>query len=136
MTTPVPPSPPSLTTLPAWRAVAAHAEEIRAADLRLLFANDASRGERFTAEAAGLYLDYSKNRITDETVRLLVGLADACGLRERIDAMFRGDKINTTEERAVLHMALRAPRNASIVLDGEDVVPRVHDVLVNARSTN
>jgi len=116
--------------------VAAHAEEIRAADLRLLFANDASRGERFTAEAAGLYLDYSKNRITDETVRLLVGLADACGLRERIDAMFRGDKINTTEERAVLHMALRAPRNASIVLDGEDVVPRVHDVLVNARSTN
>ena len=82
-----------------------------------------SRGERFAVEAAGLYLDYSKNRITDETVRLLVALADACGLRERIEAMFRGEQINTTEERAVLHVALRAPRGESIVLDGDDVVP-------------
>jgi glucose-6-phosphate isomerase len=94
-----------------------------------LFGNDPSRGERFAVEAAGLYLDYSKNRITDETVRLLVALASACGLREQIDAMFRGDKINTTEERAVLHVALRAPRGASIVLDGDNVVPHVHDVL-------
>ena len=97
--------------------------------LRSLFAGDPSRGERFAAEAAGLYLDYSKNRITDETVRLLAGLAEACGLRERIEAMFRGERINTTEERAVLHVALRAPRDESIVLDGENVVPRVHEVL-------
>jgi len=121
--------PSALTALPAWRALAAHHEQVRDVHLRTLFANDPSRGERFAVEAAGLYLDYSKNRITDETVRLLVALASACGLREQIEAMFRGDRINTTEERAVLHVALRAPRGASIVLDGDNVVPHVHDVL-------
>jgi glucose-6-phosphate isomerase len=120
---------PRVTTLPAWRALTTHVEQERDVHLRSLFAHDPSRGERFTAEAAGLYLDYSKNRITDETVRLLVSLAHACGLRERIDAMFRGEKINTTEERAVLHVALRAPRGQSIVLDGDNVVPHVHEVL-------
>jgi glucose-6-phosphate isomerase len=118
-----------LTTLPAWRALTTHAEQMRDVHMRELFANDPSRGERLSAEAAGLYLDYSKNRITDETVRLLVGMAEACGLRERIEAMFRGEKINTTEDRAVLHVALRAPRGESIVLDGDNVVPRVHEVL-------
>ena len=118
-----------LTTLPAWHALSAHAEQMRRVHLRTLFASDPARGQRLTAEAAGLYLDYSKNRITDDTVRLLVDLARACGLREQIDAMFRGDRINTTEGRAVLHVALRAPRTASIVLDGENVVPRVHEVL-------
>ena len=129
MTTGSSAQPSALTALPAWRALAAHHEQVRDVHLRTLFANDPSRGERFAVEAAGLYLDYSKNRITDETVRLLVALASACGLREQIDAMFRGDKINTTEERAVLHVALRAPRGASIVLDGDNVVPHVHDVL-------
>ena len=119
----------ALTTLPAWRALSAHADEMRDVHLRTLFASDPSRAQRFSVEAAGLFLDYSKNRITDETVRLLVDLADACGLRARIEAMFRGEKINTTEERAVLHVALRAPRNASIVVDGHDVVPGVHEVL-------
>jgi glucose-6-phosphate isomerase len=121
--------PSALTALPAWQALATHAEQVRDVHLRSLFANDPSRGERFAVEAAGLYLDYSKNRITDETVRLLVALAHACGLRERIEAMFRGERINTTEGRAALHIALRAPRGESIVLDGEDVVPHVHDVL-------
>ncbi len=93
------------------------------------FASDPSRGERFSAEAAGWFLDYSKNRISDETMRLLVALADACGLRTRIDAMFSGERINTTEHRAVLHVALRAPRGESILLEGEDVVPHVHEVL-------
>ena len=97
--------------------------------LRNLFADDPKRGERLTAEAVGLYCDYSKHRITDETIRLLVQLAEACGLRERIDAMFRGDKINLTEDRAVLHVALRAPQGQAIVVDGEDVVPQVHAVL-------
>jgi glucose-6-phosphate isomerase len=129
MASDVPALRPMLTTLPAWRALSTHAGQMRDVHLRTLFANDASRGERFAAEAAGLYLDYSKNRITDETIRLLVGLADACGLRDRIEAMFQGEKINTTEERAVLHVALRAPRDASIVLDGHDVVPGVHAVL-------
>jgi glucose-6-phosphate isomerase len=119
----------SLTALPAWKGLAAHAEQMRDVSLRSLFAGDPSRGERFALEAAGLYLDYSKNRITDETVRLLVGLADSCGLRERIDAMFRGERINTTEGRAVLHVALRAPRDESILLDGDNVVPHVHEVL-------
>jgi glucose-6-phosphate isomerase len=118
-----------LTALPAWKALAAHAGQMRDVHLRTLFAADPSRGARFTAEAAGLYLDYSKNRITDETVRLLVNLADASGLRPRIDAMFRGDRINTTEDRAVLHVALRSPRGASIVFGGENVVPQVHAVL-------
>ena len=97
--------------------------------LRDLFADDPARGERMTAEAAGIYLDYSKNRITDETLRLLVELAEQSGLRARIDAMFRGEKINVTENRAVLHVALRAPRGASIVVDGKNVVPEVHAVL-------
>ena len=118
-----------LTALPAWQALEAHAGRMRDLHLRSLFANDPTRGERLVAEAGGLYLDYSKNRITDETVRLLVDLAEACRLRDRVDAMFRGDRINTTEERAVLHVALRAPRDTAIVLDGDDVVPRVHDVL-------
>ncbi len=97
--------------------------------LRELFADDPGRGERLTVEAAGLYLDYSKNRVTDETLKLLVQLAEESGLRERIDAMFRGEKINVTEHRAVLHVALRAPKGQSIVVDGKDVVPEVHAVL-------
>jgi glucose-6-phosphate isomerase len=97
--------------------------------LRQLFAGDPGRGERLTAEAAGLFLDYSKNRITDETVKLLVQLAEESGLRARIEAMFRGEKINVTEQRAVLHVALRAPQGASIVVDGANVVPQVHAVL-------
>src|SRR6186713_612958 len=118
-----------LTARPAWKDLTAHYERIRPQHLRALFAADPTRGERMTAEAAGLYLDYSKNRITDETLKLLVQLADESGLRERIDAMFGGDKINITENRAVLHVALRAPRGASIVVDGENVVPQVHAVL-------
>ncbi len=118
-----------LTQRPAWRALEAHHRRIRDAQLRQLFADDPGRGERLTAEAAGLYLDYSKHRVTDETLRLLVGLAEECGLRERIDAMFRGERINVTEGRAVLHVALRAPRGEAILVDGEDVVPAVHEVL-------
>jgi glucose-6-phosphate isomerase len=118
-----------LTRRPAWKALATHYKEMNDWHLRDLFADDAQRGERLTAEAVGLYLDYSKNRITDETMRLLLALADECGLRAHIDAMFRGDKINITENRAVLHVALRAPRGASIVVDGENVVPHVHAVL-------
>src|SRR5215470_1340036 len=101
-----------LTARPSWRALRDHHAKIQGPHLRTLFAEDAKRGERLTAEAAGLFLDYSKNRITEETVRLLVKLAEECGLRERIDAMFRGDKINITENRSVLHVALRAPREA------------------------
>ena len=108
----------SLTALPAWKALAAHHRQVAGLHLRQLFADDPSRGERMTAEAAGIYLDYSKNRVTDETLALLLRLADERGLRGRIDAMFRGEKINITEERAVLHVALRAPQGASIVLDG------------------
>jgi glucose-6-phosphate isomerase len=119
----------ALTERPAWKALAAHQKKIRDVHLRELFAADPKRGERLTAEAVGIFLDYSKNRITDETLALLVQLAGECGLRERIDAMFRGDKINVTEDRAVLHVALRAPRSASIVVDGENVVPGVHAVL-------
>jgi glucose-6-phosphate isomerase len=113
----------------AWKALAAHYTQLRNTHLRDLFAADATRGERLSAEAVGLYLDYSKNRITDETLKLLVQLAEESGLRARIDAMFRGDKINRTEQRAVLHVALRAPRRASIIVDGENVVPEVHAVL-------
>ena len=102
---------------------------MRQVHLRQLFADDPRRGERLAVEAAGLYLDYSKNRITDETLRLLLQLAQECGLRERIDAMFRGEKINVTEQRAVLHTALRAPKDERIVVDGVDVVPEVHAVL-------
>jgi glucose-6-phosphate isomerase len=118
-----------LTERPAWQALAAHYETVKDAHLRDLFAADPARGERLTAEAVGLYLDYSKHRITDETIRLLVALAEECGLRERIEAMFRGEKINTTENRAVLHTALRAPRDATIMVDGVNVVPEVHAVL-------
>jgi glucose-6-phosphate isomerase len=113
----------------AWKKLAIHFEQVRELHLRQLFADDPQRGTRFTAEALGLYLDYSKNRITDETLKLLVQLAQESGLRERIDAMFRGDKINITEKRAVLHTALRAPRNASILVDGKNVVLEVHAVL-------
>ncbi|MCC6394515.1 MAG: glucose-6-phosphate isomerase [Bryobacterales bacterium] len=113
----------------AWKALAAHYEEIRHLHLRDLFARDPRRGERMTAEAVGVYLDYSKNRITEETLGLLVQLAEECNLRERIEAMFSGEKINLTENRAVLHVALRAPEEASIVVDGENVVPQVHAVL-------
>jgi glucose-6-phosphate isomerase len=118
-----------LTQRPAWKALQGHYENIRGLHLRNLFAGDAKRGERLTAEAAGIFLDYSKNRITDETVRLLIALAEESGLRPRIDAMFRGDKINVTEKRAVLHVALRAPKDESIMVDGENVVPQVHAVL-------
>jgi len=121
----------SITQRPAWQALAAHYLPIKDVHLRTLFAHDPERGERFTAEAAGLYLDYSKHRITDETLRLLLNLAAESGLRERIDAMFRGEKINITENRAVLHVALRAPRDQRIFVDGHDVVPDVHVVLDN-----
>src|ERR1051325_7092473 len=119
----------SLTECQAGKSLAAHHQRIRELHLPQLFADDPKRGERMTAEAVGLYLDYSKNRITDETLKLLLQLADESGLRERIDAMFRGEKINVTENRAVLHVALRAPKGASIVVDGENVVPQVHAVL-------
>ena len=118
-----------LTARPAWKALEGHHEKIRELHLRQLFAEDATRGERLTTEAVGIYLDYSKNRVTDETLALLCRLAEESGLRERIEAMFRGDKINLTEDRAVLHVALRAPRGTSIVVDGEDVVPEVQAVL-------
>jgi glucose-6-phosphate isomerase len=113
----------------AWQALADHYETVRDLHLRKLFADDPTRGERMTAEAAGVYLDYSKNRINDETLKLLIELAEQSGLRARIDAMFRGDKINVTENRAVLHVALRAPKGASIVVDGRNVVPDVHAVV-------
>ena len=112
-----------------WRALEDHQRAMEARHLRTLFADDPARGERMTAEAAGVFLDYSKNRIDDETLRLLVELAEQSGLRGRIDAMFRGDKINVTEDRAALHVALRAPRGASILVDGKNVVPEVHAVL-------
>jgi glucose-6-phosphate isomerase len=117
------------STLPAWKALEAHQRKLRDVHLRTLFAEDPARGERLAVEAVGLVLDYSKNRITDETLRLLLGLAEESGLRGRIDAMFRGERINVTEQRAVLHVALRAPRSASLVLDGRNVVPEVHAVL-------
>jgi glucose-6-phosphate isomerase len=119
----------SLTSRPAWKALAAHYQDVRKLHLRELFASDPKRGERLTAEAAGLYLDFSKNRITDETLALLLQLAEESGLRARIDAMFGGARINVTENRAALHVALRAPRGTSIVVDGENVVPQVHAVL-------
>lgn len=118
-----------LTQLPAWRALEAHYPAIRDVPLRRLFADDPGRGERLNAEAAGLFFDYSKNRVTNETLRLLIALAEARGLRARIDAMFRGERINVTENRAVLHVALRAPRDAVILVDGVNVVPDVHAVL-------
>ena len=113
----------------AWKALARHAEAIKSVHMRTLFAEDPSRGERFTAEAAGIFLDYSKNRVTDETLKLLVELAEESGLKARIEAMFTGEKINITENRAVLHVALRAPKSESIFVDGVDQVPPVHVVL-------
>ena len=120
---------PVLTARPAWQALDTHHRRVREVHLRKLFADDPTRGERMTAEAVGLYLDYSKNRLTDDTLMLLRQLAEESGLRARIDAMFRGEKINSTENRAVLHVALRAPRGTSIVVDGENVVPQVYAVL-------
>jgi len=125
MTTPIPP----LVQLPAWAALQAHHKTIAPMHLRKLFADDAKRGERLTLEASGVYLDYSKNRITDETMALLVQLAEQSGLRERIDAMFGGERINVSENRPVLHIALRAPKGASLLVDGANVVPQVHAVL-------
>ncbi len=122
-------SPNQLTSRSEWKALEAHAETMRGQQLRQLFADDATRGERLTAEAEGIFLDYSKNRITDETLKLLFSLAEATGLRAKVDAMFRGDKINVTENRAVLHVALRAPQTEKILVDGKDVVPGVHAVL-------
>src|SRR6516165_9717190 len=119
----------SLTARPEWKALEAHHRTVRELHLRNLFAEDPKRGERLTAEAVGIFLDYSKNRITDETLKLLLQLAEESGLRARIDAMFGGEKINITENRAVLHVALRAPKGASITVDGENVVPQVHAVL-------
>jgi len=118
-----------LSERPAWKALEAHYQQIQGKPLKQLFADDPARGERFTVETGGIFLDYSKNRITDETLKLLIQLAEESGLRARIDAMFRGEKINITENRAVLHVALRAPKSESIVVDGEDVVPAVHAVL-------
>jgi glucose-6-phosphate isomerase len=118
-----------LTKRKAWTALQAHYEKVRGLHLRQLFADDPKRGERMTAEAVGIFLDYSKNRVTNETLQLLIQLAEESGLRAHIDAMFRGDKINFTEKRAVLHVALRAPRGASILVDGVNVVPEVHAVL-------
>jgi glucose-6-phosphate isomerase len=118
-----------LTLLPAWTSLAKHSTEIKKVHLRELFAKDSTRGGRFTCEAAGLFLDYSKNRVIENTLKLLLQLAEECDLRERIEAMFRGERINITENRAVLHIALRAPKNATIMLDGKNVVPEVHAVL-------
>jgi len=125
------PATKSVTEHRGWSALLAHYQSVRDLHLRELFAADPGRGKRMTAEAVGLYLDYSKNRVTDETLKLLVQLAVESELRERIDAMFRGEKINITEKRAVLHVALRAPKGASIIVDGENVVPQVHTVLDN-----
>jgi len=118
-----------LTRRKAWKPLQSHYKKIRGLHLRKLFADDPKRGERMTAEAAGLFLDYSKNRITDDTISLLLKLAEESGLRGRIEAMYRGEKINVTENRAVLHIALRAPKGTSIVVDGKNVVPQVHAVL-------
>ncbi len=115
--------------VPAWKALEAHYQQVGKLHLNDLFRDDPGRGERLTAEAAGIYLDYSKNRVTDETLKLLLQLAEESSLRAKIDAMFRGEKINVTENRAVLHVALRAPKGTSIVVDGKDVVPQVHAVL-------
>src|SRR6266567_162829 len=117
------------TQCPAWKKLAEHSNEIKKVHLRTLFAEDAKRGERFTAEAIGLFLDYSKNRITESTLKLLVELADQANLKGKMDAMFSGEKINVTEKRSVLHVALRAPRGASMVVDGRNIVPEVHAVL-------
>lgn len=129
MSTSEPTTVPTLRELPAWAALADHFVEIRHVHLCDLFASEETRGEHLVAEAAGLFLDYSKNRVTDKTLALLVQLARECGLESRIDAMFSGDKINVSERRSVLHVALRMPKDASLVVDGEDVVVQVHEVL-------
>ena len=123
------PKPKPLARRAAWKALQTHYKEIRDTHLRTLFEQEPQRGERLTVEGAGLFFDYSKNRITDETLKLLLQLAEESGLRQRIDAMFSGEKINITEKRAVLHVALRAPRDAAILVDGKNVVPEVHAVL-------
>ena len=120
---------PQLRARPAWKALEKHHAEIGERYLREFFAEDPDRGERLTAEGAGLFLDYSKNRVTDETLKLLVELADESGVAERRDAMFRGEHINVSEDRAVLHVALRMPKDRSLIVDGEDVVKQVHEVL-------
>src|SRR5947209_7270604 len=122
-------SSPPLRRRAAWSALEEHFSEIGATHLRDLFAADPGRGERLAVEAAGIYMDYSKNRVTDRTLQLLIDLANECDLRGRIEAMFRGEHINETEDRAVLHIALRAPQDASILVDGQDVIPDVHEVL-------
>src|SRR5271167_890368 len=122
----------AVTPLPerkSWQALKRHQQEIAGRHLRAEFASDPGRGERLTAEAAGLYLDYSKNRVTDETMRLLIELAQESGVPERRDAMFRGEHINVSEDRAVLHVALRMPATASLTVDGQDVIADVHAVL-------
>ncbi|MGO4756685.1 glucose-6-phosphate isomerase, partial [Streptomyces sp. 2MCAF27] len=119
----------SLRQKPSWKALEQHHSEIGAVQLRDLFAQDPDRGERLCAEGAGLYLDYSKNRVTDETMRLLCELARECGVEERRDAMFRGEHINVSEDRPALHVALRMPQGSSLVVDGADVVAQVHSVL-------
>jgi glucose-6-phosphate isomerase len=124
-----PDSIPRLTDRGAWKDLTADSADMRGRHLRDLFAADPERGVRMTAEASGIFLDYSKNRITNETLKLLLRLAGESELRQRIDAMFRGDKINRSENRAVLHIALRAPLGTSIVVDGKDVMPEVHSVL-------
>src|SRR5215471_2876235 len=116
------------TELP-WQTLEAHYQKVRDLHLRDLFREDPQRAERMTVEFSGIYFDYSKNRITDETVKLLIQLAESSGLRERIAAMFRGDKINVTEKRSVLHVALRAPKNATLIVEGQDVISSVHAVL-------
>lgn len=120
---------PQPNTLPAWKALEVHYTKVRDLHLRKLFADDPKRGERMTAEAAGVYFDYSKHRVTDETLGLLLQLAEESGLRARIEAMFRGEKINVTEKRAVLHTALRATKGKSVLVDGVDVIPQVHAML-------
>lgn len=122
-------TPAPLAERAAWKALAEHAKAIQNTHMKQLFAQDPTRGERYTAEAEGIFLDYSKNRVTDETLKLLVALAEESGLKARLEAMFTGQKINVTENRAVLHVALRAPKSESILVDGEDVVPAVHEVL-------
>src|SRR5689334_4770296 len=118
-----------LTRRAAWKALQSHYKAIRDTHLRTWFSEDPKRGERMTVEGAGLFLDYSKNRITDETIKLLLQLAEESGLKRRIEAMFSGEKINITENRAVLHVALRAPKGETILVDGKNVVPEVHAVL-------
>src|SRR5579862_5076114 len=121
--------PSNLREDPTWVALSANAEAIKRTHLRQLFKDDPQRASRMSLEAIGIYLDYSKNRVAEESVRLLLQLAESRGLRPAIDSMFRGDKINRTENRAVLHVALRAPKDATILVDGENVVPEVHRVL-------